>query len=821
MRIRLFAFILLLTLCEALPLKAQELVKNSSVSSVCYAGSKVNRIYIPPPAEFFRKGGSKSGASVTIYHSGFPSQAVPAIEYVAQILESVLPADAKVTIVAKWQQIPISGVLANTSITGYAGGWAIDALDPYAYYPVALAEKILGQSLNEDLTGDLILTVNSAMNWYMGTDGNTAVLAYDLVTVMLHEICHGLGFVDSMDTDGSVGWYGLNGIPLIYDTFIENLAGDKLTDTLKFQMEGAPLRLALTGGQLYFNGPLISNYTSGERAKLWAPIKWDPGSSVSHLDEDATIEPNTLMTPFIDRGEAIHDPGKYTLSILGDLGWINTRIIHEPLKDTEENLSEIGLTAVIRSDTLYNRDNVGIVYSLDNFLTSDTLYLSSLNSDDTFRITLDVPSYNTEIQYYFFVEDYFSRLYRSPSLYELFRYKVFIGADTVKPVISHTPVDYYLETVDSVSFVATAVDNKGIDTVYVEYKINEGLSKYIGLKAGLSDTYSAVFSAKPEMLRGGDSIQYRIIAVDSANIPNTAFLPDSGYFVTGIEGLSSVLQSYSTDFSSASSDFLNNGFEITQPDGFSSMALHSEHPYRSPEDNDLSYDFTALLRHPLKFDESGMFIIFKEVVLVEPGEPGSEYGSDDFYDYVIFEGSKDFGKTWFPLTDGYDSRYESTWEDDYNNSVVGFNSTFTGTESMLLKHTVFYRPSDDISAGDTMLFRFRLFSDPFANGWGWVIEDLKINPLIDAIEKTDYAPDILYPNPGNGHIRIRSVIAGNENSKQLHFRIFNSAGICVADDYIAPGTESLADISAFPDGLYIIVLYRDDGIRTYKYSLIR
>ena len=35
------------------------------------------------------------------------------------------------------------------------------------------------------------------------------------------------------------------------------------------------------------------------------------------------------MTPYIDKGEAIHDPGKFTISILGDLGWINTRIIHK------------------------------------------------------------------------------------------------------------------------------------------------------------------------------------------------------------------------------------------------------------------------------------------------------------------------------------------------------------------------------------------------------------------------------------------------------------------------------------------------------------
>ncbi len=39
-----------------------------------------------------------------------------------------------------------------------------------------------------------------------------------------------------------------------------------------------------------------------------------------------------------------------------------------------------------------------------------------------------------------------------------------------------------------------------------------------------------------------------------------------------------------------------------------------------------------------------------------------------------------------------------------------------------------------------MLMRFRLYSDPFANGWGWVIEDLKINPLVDAVEEISFDP---------------------------------------------------------------------------------
>jgi len=57
----------------------------------------------------------------------------------------------------------------------------------------------------------------------MGTDGKTPQSMYDLVTVALHEICHGLGFFDSMNTDATLGWYGVSSIPVIYDTFVENL----------------------------------------------------------------------------------------------------------------------------------------------------------------------------------------------------------------------------------------------------------------------------------------------------------------------------------------------------------------------------------------------------------------------------------------------------------------------------------------------------------------------------------------------------------------------------------------------------------------------
>ncbi|MGD0754716.1 MAG: T9SS type A sorting domain-containing protein [Bacteroidales bacterium] len=815
-----------------LSLKAQDLIKNSSITGVCYAGNKVTRIYIPPPKEFFIKRGAKSGGTITVYYTGFSSQAKAAMDYAVSILETMLPADTKITINATWDKISTSGVLAQSTITGYVGGSVIDALNPLTFYPVALAEKIADKSLNADLQGDITLEVNSSMNWYLGTDGKTPVQKYDLVTVVLHEICHGLGFFDSFSSDGTFGSYGFNSVPLIYDTFVENFEGSRLTDTLKFLNYSVALEKQLIGNQLYFNGPLLKKYSasvnySNLRAKLYAPATWDPGSSISHLDESATLRVNSLMTPFIDLGEAIHDPGKYTFSILGDLGWINTRIIHTPAGDTEDHLSQISLSAVIKSDTIYNHNKVGVVFSFDNFLTSDSLYLGSPNSNDTYSTAINIPGYNLELQYYFFVVDCFLRTYRSPSVYKDYpiiknnRYHVFIGTDTVKPVITHTPVAYYLQTVDSIKYNATATDNLGIDSVYVEFRVNNGPSKFIRMNKGQNDNYSTAFNARSLLLEGNDTIEYRIFAVDTARVPNLGVLPKTGFFKAPVEEISSTLSTYSTDFSDAVPDFFNIGFDITKPAGFSNYGLNSKHPYESPEDNSKSINYISILRHPLKFDDSGMLISYNEVVLVEPGEDGSVFGSSDFYDYVIVEGSKNFGKTWFDLIDGYDSRLYPSWETAYNSSIVGYNSTYIGTEAMLKKHTFLYRPSDNISAGDTLLLRFRLYSDPFGNGWGWVIEDLNINPLIDVVPEVNNHPVIVYPNPGKGLIKISTDIPGIENFKPLRYSVFNSSGICLINASSSVSSEILVDISSYPAGMYIIVLYLDDGIKTFKYSLIK
>jgi hypothetical protein len=811
----------LIFITSAPGLNAQELIKNTHITSTCYAGNKVKRVYIPPPEEFYKKRGQKGGASITFNYTGFSATGITAMEWAGSILETILPSDVHITVVATWMNISPAGILANSTTTGFVGGWSIDAWKPWAIYPVALAEKIAGKSLNEDSNGDIELNINSSVNWYLGTDGNVPPNKYDLITVVIHELIHGLGFLDSFRVNGSLGSYGISSVPMIYDSFVEDYTGNNLTDTLLYINPSAALKTRITSGSLYFDGPLLKNYTSGVRARLYAPSPFDEGSSVSHLDEDTYPTGDALMTPYIDLREAIHDPGKFTMSILGDVGWINTRIIHETLKDTEESLSNITISATIKSDTAYNHNKVGLVYSFNNFATSQAVYMTSPQSDNNYTTTIAIPSYNTRVDYYLSAVDCFSRSYRSPSTVHESHYSFFIGTDTVKPVIKHTSQEYYLEKIDTIKFNAVVTDNIGVDTVYLEYKINNGPSNYLGLKPFENDGYSNFLKAKTLSLAAGDSIKYRIIALDKAALPNQKILPANGYFSVNIERIDPVATSYTTDFSDASADFLNNGFYISKPDGFSNYGLHTVHPYVSPGETGTgdSIGYTAMLRTPVIFDVNGMIIRYSEVVLVEPGEEGYLFGSIYFYDYVIVEGSRNFGKTWFHLADGYDSRYKDAWLTAYKSAISGDNSTYVGNESLLMNHSIYPKVSSDFSAGDTLMVRFRLFSDPLANGWGWVIEGLHIGPLINSIQDVSYQPLVIYPDPGDGHFTIKQ--PGNINLKQISYKIYSSTGACLITGKTDGSEELKIDISSYPSALYFIVLYKGNEIQTLKYNLIK
>ncbi|MFC2126566.1 hypothetical protein ACFLU5_17385, partial [Bacteroidota bacterium] len=104
-----------------------------------------------------------------------------------------------------------------------------------------------------------------------------------------------------------------------------------------------------------------------------------------------------------------------------------------------------------------------------------------------------------------------------------------------------------------------------------------------------------------------------------------------------------VVDSYSTDFedTSVENDFVGNGFSIKSELFFFNRAIHSEHNY----EQETEYFFS--LKTPVRIASSNATFYYEDIAIIEVGEDGIDWPDNEFYDYVIVEGTKD-GLEWLP-----------------------------------------------------------------------------------------------------------------------------------------------------------------------------
>ena len=201
---------------------------------------------------------------------------------------------------------------------------------------------------------------------------------------------------------------------------------------------------------------------------------------------------------------------------------------------------------------------------------------------------------------------------------------------------------------------------------------------------------------------------------------------------------------YSNDFESNQNDFYGKGFYVNNSfEG--NFAINSEHPYRT--NNDLTY----LLKYPVIVmeDPESSVMTYEDIAFVEKGEDGTNFGDAEFWDYVVVEGSKD-GIDWVSLIDGYDFGSSVKWD----NGITDINST--PSSSKFVEHTINFQ--DNFSVGDTLLIRFRMYSDANSVGWGWVIDNINIQKDGTGIFNKVSTPDgtlTISPNPASDYINIR------------------------------------------------------------------
>ena len=790
---------------------------------VCYASDKVEKSFIPPPTEFLTKSGEEASADIVVRYSLFPPEAKDAFEYAVSIWESIIESDMPIRMKADWRSMS-NNVLGSCGPEEYYSNFN-DAPEEDRYYPVAIAEKIANEELNGVTRDDIVATFNKNITWYFGTDGNTPDSLYDFVTVVLHEIGHGLGFTGFFHVDGDIGSYGYNkmGDATSYDALVEKSGGKQLVNPAFFDNASNELKKALEASVLFANSPVAMAANNGVKPRLYAPSEFDDGSSIYHLNDGTypSGSENSLMTHAIGKGEAIHDPGPLTRGMMEDIGWTNLFVRFNEPKDIEQVKP---ITFSLKTDSKYAIDSSSVyaIYSDDNFESNkDTLLLNFSNEENMFTADLTPDSSNQSIYYFIEVRDVKNRVRKVPAKAPVEWNEIKIGPDNEKPVISHTPITSFFLMNEPLVFNVNADDNFGIDTVYIEYSINGIEQSPIGLNNQSGTLYSTILQNSFELLNDGDSVAYQIVAKDSSNAVNLAKLPQNNRYSFKVDEIYEPVKSYSNDFNEPTTDFVISDFDIYTAEGFENEALHSPHPYPSPNIDNKDLNFTTFLKKPIIINELGE-INYDEVVLVEPGEPNSVFGDDDFWDYVILEGSKDYGKTWLKITSGYDSGDNDVWQQNYNANIVDQVSQTTGNSEWFVNRTIKMGQTGNFAIGDTILIRFRLYSDPYAHGWGWAIDNLKIQYTTSS-NPTKLSPGniLVYPNPFKNLVNVK--INGSHTITEVKIDIYNMFGQRVyskQEHGISGNYSDQIDLWGFKNGIYLIRV-SENGRKVLSKKLIK
>lgn len=252
-------------------------------------------------------------------------------------------------------------------------------------------------------------------------------------------------------------------------------------------------------------------------------------------------------------------------------------------------------------------------------------------------------------------------------------------------------------------------------------------------------------------------------------------------------------------------DFSLNGFSI-QPFGSSNTSLKSQSNYL------INTESTAILKQPIILSTDYPFFFYRDIAIVEPGSAGSTFGQTAFKDYAVVEATKD-GVTWTNLENGYDASFNNNWLSAYNNAQPG-------NPGLFIDHNI--NLTSKFKAGDTLLFRMRLYSDNATTAWGWVMDDLYIQQ-----KPTGVAEDLnsslnlqVYPNPSNGVFKVSFTLT---ETSPIQLTVHDLSGHVVYTRSWESRTSGRYDEDVVvlnnTRGMYLLKLKTSKGFRVQKFVI--
>ena len=249
-----------------------------------------------------------------INFTNFPADAKQAVQRAVDIWSSSFSSKVPVTVDAIWEKDQNSSVLGSARPGFYFNGFP-GAPDEDIWYPSTLANTLAGKDLDPKQS-EIVLKINSSILWYTGIDGKPSKQSYDLTSVALHEIGHGMGFLSNAEYDRFFGT-GYMFQPTPYDAFVQLPDGRTFLD---FCSRSLDLGKAMTSNLVWSGNQGIAA-NGGAKPKLFTPTPYLDGSSITHLDEDSFAQSSTdaLMTPNLEPGESFDQVGPVALGMIQDM----------------------------------------------------------------------------------------------------------------------------------------------------------------------------------------------------------------------------------------------------------------------------------------------------------------------------------------------------------------------------------------------------------------------------------------------------------------------------------------------------------------------
>lgn len=190
--------------------------------------------------------------------------------YAADFWGRKLRSDVPIDILATFEPLPCT---AGSGVLGAAGAYNVFSDfpngKPATWYPSALANKLAGSKLepnpNPFVSADIIAFFNgdigvrgdclTGLTFYLGLDGKAAPNQIDLLTTVLHEFGHGLGFQTFTDDETGTQFPGPDfaeiQFPSIWDYF---LLDPQQRKTWAQMTDGERVASAITPRNLVWNG---------------------------------------------------------------------------------------------------------------------------------------------------------------------------------------------------------------------------------------------------------------------------------------------------------------------------------------------------------------------------------------------------------------------------------------------------------------------------------------------------------------------------------------------------------------------------------------